>query len=93
MKKSLLILFIISFQSFAQNPELFKTWYLTSIEYDLEGGLEVSSINPNISPTLIINELLEFEGFGACNSFSGEFTYSYESGMQILTPFNYNETL
>jgi len=97
MKKLLLVLLIslISFQGFTQDPdlELFKTWYLINIEYDIEGGLDVSSINPHISPTLTINEQLGFEGFGACNSFSGEFAYLFENNVETLTPFNYIETL
>jgi len=94
MKKLLLLLLcFFSFQSYAQDPELFKTWYLTSIEVDLGDEIFVSNINPSISPTLMINEQLEFEGLGACNGFGGEFVFGEANGYDTITPTNYFETL
>ena len=90
MKKLLLLLLcFFSFQTYAQDPELFKTWYLTSIEVDLGDEIFVSNINPSISPTLMINEQLEFEGIGACNGFGGEFVFGEANGYDALTPTNY----
>jgi len=97
MKKTLLILLISFFSSqvFSQDPdpELFKTWYLTSIEVDLGDEIFVSNINPSISPTLTINEQLEFEGIGACNGFGGEFVFGEANGYDALTPTNFFGTL
>ncbi|MBA3986805.1 MAG: T9SS type A sorting domain-containing protein [Flavobacteriales bacterium] len=59
--------------SFAQDPQLFEnTWYLYSVQgTDLDPVYTVSEIDPPIYPFLIINENLEFNGEGACNSFTG----------------------
>ena len=95
MNKLLLILILglFSFKGTAQDPELFRTWYLTSIEVDLGDEIFVENINPPISPTLTINDFLEFDGNGACNGFGGEFSFGEANGYDTLTPFNYFETL
>ena len=78
MKNFIFTLFIIySLSCFAQtqNPDLFQTWYLSTVATD-DGsmGFAVSDITPSISPTLTIMDDLTFNGVGACNSFNGEFT-------------------
>ncbi len=93
--KHLLLLLLLSctLQSFAQDPDpdLFKTWYLYTIEYDASDPFLVSWIIPPISPTLTISQNLDFTGFGACNDFSGVF--SYEIGeWNMLIPSNYSDT-
>ena len=98
MRKILLILIIsfFSFQSFAQEPDpvYFQTWYLTYAEIDLGGEyLIVENVNPPISPYLTIYENLDFEGFGACNSFSGYFIYEDDPNFgDRFTPFDYSQT-
>jgi hypothetical protein len=76
MKKFLLLLMVYSMNCYTQtpNPELFQTWYLSSVQTD-DGsmGFTVSDISPSISPTLTISNDLTFNGIGACNSFNGEF--------------------
>ena len=77
MKKILLSLFFIySIECLAQtqNPDLFQTWYLSSVQTD-DGsmGFTVSDITPNISPSLTIMNDMTFNGVGACNTFDGEF--------------------
>ena len=95
MKKTLLILFIsfFSFQGFAQDPDLFQTWYYLYQEGDLgDPGDFVWDIEPPITPYITITESLEFNGFGACNSFSGDFIYSNNTSGEYLNPINYTRT-
>lgn len=94
MKKTTLFFLTIFavLQSFAQNPdpELFKTWNLYKMEFDFGGSLYIEDIDPPITPTLTIFEDLSFEGFGACNSFSGNFLY--DEILDKLMPYNYSDT-
>ncbi len=95
MKKTLLIVFIsfFSFQGFAQDPDLYQTWYYLYQEGDLGApGDFVWDIEPPITPYVTISESLEFNGFGACNSFSGEFIYTSDSSGEYLNPINYTRT-
>lgn len=92
MKRILFFLigFFLVSQSYGQNQELFKTWYLYSI--NLEGQQEpynIWEVEPAISPTLTIAENLEFSGEGACNTFDGQ--YSYEDGILFIDSFNPTE--
>ncbi len=95
MKKITLVLFgiLIGFHSSSQtpNPELFDTWYLYKIEIKFSNGLLISEVDPPISPWLTINKSLEFNGFGACNEFWGNFEYI--PATDRLDPINYDETL
>ncbi len=67
-----LFLFLLPFFVKAQDPDIYGAWELHRMEFHWGGPLLISDIEPPISPWLIINENNEFEGFGACNSFSGE---------------------
>ncbi|MEX0997129.1 MAG: T9SS type A sorting domain-containing protein [Flavobacteriaceae bacterium] len=89
-----IICFVFFFSNAATQPsELFEhTWYLHYVEFDLGGGYSISSIQPAIAPFLIINEDLSFEGFGACNEFSGFFQYETSSGTELLYPFDFERT-
>ena len=85
-----LLIFLIGFfllsQSYSQNPELFKTWYLYSIY--LEGqqdAYNIWEVEPSIYPSLTITEGLEYSGQGACNTFSGQF--SYNNGLLFIDSF------
>ncbi len=93
MAKLLLTLSIgfYSLQIFGQNPDLFKTWYLT--EYILDPGVHfyVEDIVPRISPTLTFEESLTYHGEGACNSFNG--TLSYDSSINIFQILSFERTL
>lgn len=66
---------LMGIQSYSQtpDPELFKTWNLNKIEVDFGGAVYIEDIDPPIYPYLTINQDLSFEGYGACNSFSGNF--------------------
>lgn len=70
---------ICSVNCFSQdpNPELFQTWYLSSVtSYDSSPGYGVRYIDPAITPTLSISTspaTLVFTGTGACNTFNGGF--------------------
>lgn len=94
MKKFTLLLFgfLLTVQAFAQtpDPELFKTWNLYKMEFDFGGPLYIEDIDPPIHPTLTVFEDLSFEGFGACNSFSGNFLY--DEVLNKLRPYNYSDT-
>lgn len=89
MKKRFLLLIagFISSLSFGQDPDLYGHWELDRIEIKFSAGIQISEVDPPIAPYLIINEDLEFNGFGACNSFSGSFTYDGR-----LNPINYVES-
>lgn len=93
MKNILLFLFglICSAHSFAQDPNLFRTWHLYELAADKGPSIYVSGIQPRINPYLIINSDLSFEGYGACNDFIGEFVY--DSSMETLTPVFFDATL
>jgi len=67
--------FGLQFQStpFFTEPALPNTWYLTEYHNDLEEDLDIASIEPPISPNLVITENLEFTAEAACNTFSGRF--------------------
>ncbi len=86
MKKILFILFIslISFQSFAQDPDLYRTWYLYYVYIDLDIPYYISDINPQIHPFITIEEDLSYSGEGACNSFSGAFEFLGGSSLNSI---------
>lgn len=94
MKNFTLLLFgfFMVAQTIAQNPEpeLFKTWNLYKMEFDFGGPLYIEDIDPPIQPTLTVFEDLSFDGFGACNSFSGNFYYDVV--LDKLRPYNYQAT-
>jgi len=96
MKKLLFVLLInlLSFQGYAQDPNIYQTWYLMYAEVDLgDPYLIVEDVNPPISPSLTISENLDFTGFGACNSFSGDFMYENDPNYgDILTAQNFSQT-
>ncbi len=75
--KNILVLFIslsCGFQSFAQDPEIFKTWYLSEVVGDFS-SLLVASVSPRIDPTLTFTGTLSFYGEAACNNYSGTLFY------------------
>lgn len=92
MKKLVLLLIFgyISLNSFGQDPALFKTWALSRMEFHWAQPLQISEVEPPISPWLTISEDLEFNGFGACNSFSGSFI---NISTNQIEPINYIDTL
>jgi hypothetical protein len=88
--KNILLFLIGAFsclQAFAQdpNPDLFQTWYLYQI--DFEGGQQVivESFDPPIIPTFILEPSLEFNGFGACNTFEGLFTFFPPDSFEVAS--------
>lgn len=93
MKKLFFILIVFStFNSFSQdpNPDLFQTWYLNSVQAsDLDPPYEVSEIEPTITPNLVIDENYNFNGQGACNTFSGIYNFPFEG---IIETSNYSST-
>jgi hypothetical protein len=75
---SLIAILFANLFCFAQepNPDLFQTWYLTHAQgSDIEHYINVSEISPSITPTLTISDDYSFTGTGACNTFSGVFTF------------------
>lgn len=93
MKKYLFIFYLTIFsifEAFAQNPAIFDTWDLYGIEIKFSPTVLISDIEPPISPVLTINENLSFNGFGACNSFSG--TFEYLVSQDRLEPISYMDT-
>ena len=79
-------------RSFAQEPvpELFQTWYLTDLFYIDPGPFwEVYLIEPGIAPYITISENLEFQGEGACNTFSGQYVLNSEFALEAI---EFNQT-
>ncbi len=76
MKHLLLLATILcSINCFSQDPQLFQTWYLYSVQSsDLSPLINVTQISPVITPTLTITNTLTFTGQGACNTFNGTFS-------------------
>ena len=75
-----------------QDANLYGTWYLHQLEADLQGVVwDIEDVQPDFIPTLTINNDLTFEGLGACNGFSGD--YSYDASENTLYPNNFSQTL
>ncbi|WP_271392345.1 T9SS type A sorting domain-containing protein [Aequorivita sinensis] len=70
-----LISSLISFSSYAQDPQLFENdWYLYEVlSMDFGTQYNVALINPSIFPYISISENYNFNGVGACNIFNGTF--------------------
>lgn len=72
-----LLSIIYSINSFSQTPDpaLFQTWYLYD-HYSTDDNIHhpVSAIIPFVSPHVTFSQASNFDGIGACNSFSGTFT-------------------
>lgn len=76
-------------QGFSQNEDLYGTWYLISYNYNQGSTYFVSNIEPSITPTLNLNESLDFEGEAACNGYAGIFTYEPLDDQLIVDSFIY----
>ena len=90
MKKSILTLsFIVmaNLQGFAQDPELYKTWYLRVLRLDL-ADMVIENISPPIYPTLTITETLSFSGESACNTFTGNMSYDSVTDLFEVVSFD-----
>lgn len=87
------IFLLLNFWSFSAqefNPDIVNTWYLISIEQDLQPTIYTEDVSPSISPFMVINPDLSFSGFGACNIFTGWFTEGLDlpDGSIYVTAFN-----
>jgi len=88
MQKILLLLvgLFLGYQGFAQNPDLYDTWYLEAIYPELGDEIIISEIDPPISPTMNINEDLIISGI-VCNEYGGEMSYNSVDDSLYLTMF------
>ena len=77
-------------QGFAQDPELFKTWYLRELFGDFN-SIVVDDISPPINPTLTIAGTLAYSGEAACNTLTG--TMSYDSATNRFEILSFERTL
>ena len=66
----------------------FRTWYLTSYEYDLGPIFYVNDIQPLISPTITIDQNLDYMGVAACNDYFGNFSYDSSNDSLVLESFD-----
>jgi len=76
--KKLILLFIVcsfNFHGYAQDPDLYQTWYLNSMSGEVFDPIYVSEIEPEITPSITITESLSFTGEGACNTFTGTINF------------------
>ena len=89
MKKLLLFLFIFlcSIPIRAQDPDLYRTWYLYIVE--VTDIYYVSEIDPSIEPYINITENLVFNGLGACNTFDGIYIEEFPG---FLISYDFNNT-
>ncbi|WP_420379888.1 T9SS type A sorting domain-containing protein [Gilvibacter sp.] len=88
MKKLLLIVIVFGLwrNAAAQDydPELVNTWELVAIDRDLLPTAYTTDVSPTITPYLKVNADLSFEGFGACNSFTGSFSVGVGTGLESI---------
>ena len=87
-----LISIIYSINCFSQtpNPNLFQTWYLYDrFSSDDDIHHPISDITPSISPYVTFTETSSFNGEGACNSFTGTFSSTFD---QIFLFNNFTST-
>lgn len=65
------------------NADLFQTWYLYDIwSSDTDEHFPVSAVTPSISPNITFKETtLDFYGEGACNSFTGTFSFPFDNNL------------
>jgi len=89
MKNILLFLFglFCGAQSFAQDPDLYRTWYLHSYGIDLGETSYLSDVQPFLSIDMTIDNQLFFTGL-ACNEYGGEYNYETTSDLLELTFFD-----
>jgi hypothetical protein len=89
MKEILLLVIglLFSVQSFAQDPDLYQTWYLSSYEYDLGPIFYVNDVQPPISPFIDIETNFDYSGTAACNDYFGNFSYDAPNDRLILEFF------
>ncbi|NQX78467.1 T9SS type A sorting domain-containing protein [Gilvibacter sp.] len=66
------------------DPELVNTWGLIAIDRDLLPTAYTEDVSPAITPYLKVNSDLSFEGFGACNSFTGSFSVGVGTGLESI---------
>lgn len=66
------------------DPELVNTWGLVAIDRDLLPTAYTTDVSPAITPYLKVNADLSFEGFGACNSFTGSFSVGVGTGLESI---------
>lgn len=66
------------------DPELVNTWKLVAIDRDLLPTAYTTDVSPAITPYLKVNADLSFEGFGACNSFTGSFSVGVGTGLESI---------
>jgi hypothetical protein len=90
MKKRLLLLVyvLVSINSFAQDPNLFRTWHLYELAVNSGPSTYVNNIQPTINPFLTINSDLSFEGYEACNGFIGQYIYNSTEETLMTTSFD-----
>ena len=85
MKKflSVLIILLIYQLGFGQHGGIYHEWYL--VNYELDGiNYGVSQITPAVSPSLTIENDLQFYGTAACNDYSGNFIYDQANDELIV---------
>jgi len=94
MKKTLLIILacFFSFQGLAQDPDLYQTWHLESMQSE-DFNITIPDITPLISPLFTLTETLEFSGEGACNTFTGVLSYNSDYDYFTITSFFSTEYL
>ena len=89
MKNILLFLFglFCGAQSFAQDPDLYQTWYLSSYSFDQGDTYYLADVIPFLPIDVTIDNSLTFSG-EACNEYAGAFTYDAPNDLLVLDFFD-----
>lgn len=89
--KFLILSFFLFFSNsvYSQLECIEGIWYYHELITDLGDNDPVSSINPPIQPTIIIDGSLSYSGFIACNDYSGNFTVVNDN---VFTSNNFTRT-
>ncbi|MEP2937543.1 MAG: T9SS type A sorting domain-containing protein [Gilvibacter sp.] len=93
MKRFILILMsMLAGNLWAQDSDLFQTWYIDHIRSELFGAIPIfsSDVTPEITPTMTFISVSDSEiivnGFSGCNNFTVTYTYLPDTPLDFLEP-------
>ena len=72
------------------DPDIFQNWFLYGTYYVGSTDYIVDEIKPPIQPSFLLDQTLGFSGVGACNTFTG--TFSYDAVGDFFTVATFDAT-
>lgn len=84
----ILLLGISSLKS--QDPDLYRSWNLRVIYYEIGPPIFMNDVEPEIHPYIVFDEDNSFTGHGACSMFSGMAGFTKENGFNFIHFNNVN---